>query len=156
MRMVGLIVLLLSYVFDRISKWIVIDLINLSDHPIVVLPIFDLVIVKNTGVSFGLFQNDLNVVRWILIFFAILVIIFLIIWLYRSNSFILSIALGMIIGGAAGNVTDRIVWGHVIDFLHFHIGKWSFPVFNIADTAIVCGFLLIIVDGFIIRRKKDR
>ena len=154
--MVGLIVLLLSYVFDRISKWIVIDLINLSDHPIVVLPIFDLVIVKNTGVSFGLFQNDLNVVRWILIFFAFLVIIFLIIWLYRSNSVILSIALGMIIGGAAGNVPDRIVWGHVIDFLHFHIGKWSFPVFNIADTAIAGGFLLIIVDGFIIRRKKDR
>lgn len=153
----GLALAAVVYGLDRVSKWAVLEVLNLAEQPIVVAPFLNLVLVHNTGVSFGLLQNDLDLGRWLLVAFAVAVIVALSIWLARSTSLLLGTGLGMVIGGAAGNVTDRVLWGHVADFFDFHIGECRFchfPVFNVADAAIVCGFALIVLDGLFAGRER--
>lgn len=151
---IGISLIVLTYGIDRICKWLVVDVLNISDQSITIFPFLNMVFVRNTGISFGMLQNENALSQWFLAIFAFLVIIFLLAWLFRSNSKILSAGLGMVIGGAAGNATDRVIWGHVVDFINFHIGNWHYPVFNIADIAIVCGFGLILLDGLFVRRHK--
>jgi signal peptidase II len=150
----GMAVAVAVYALDRLGKWLVLEVLSLPEQPIVLAPFFNLVFVRNTGVSFGMLQNDLDLGRWLLVTFALAVIVALLIWLARTRSALLALALGMVIGGAAGNVTDRIVWGYVVDFFNFHLGGWHFPVFNVADAAIVCGFGLIVLDGLFAGRKR--
>lgn len=142
------------YGADRLSKWLVLEVLELTEQPDPFGPVFNLVLVRNTGVSFGMLQNDLSIGRWLLVAFALAVVVALLVWLARSRGVLLAVALGMVIGGAAGNVTDRIIWGYVVDFLNFHVGDWHFPVFNVADAAIVCGFGLIVLDGLFARRES--
>ena len=113
---------------------------------------FSLVYVNNNGISFGMFNNTTNA-REIFAFLQGSIATFLIIWLWRINSKHLAIALGLIIGGAFGNVIDRIQNGGVTDFLDFHIASYHWPAFNLADSAIFIGVAIVLLDEFIFKKK---
>lgn len=144
----GLIVALLILVADQISKFFLLDLMQQNPQGIVIAPFFNLVLVWNTGVSFGLFQEDTPLRSWTLIGVAAAVLIWLLVWLWRAQGRLIGAALGLIIGGAIGNIIDRYRFGAVFDFLDFHAFGWHWPAFNVADSAIVIGVGLLLLDGF--------
>ena len=113
---------------------------------------FSLVYVNNNGISFGMFNQTSNA-REIFAFLQGSIATFLIIWLWRVKERHLSLALGLIIGGAFGNVIDRIQNGGVTDFLDFYISSYHWPAFNLADTAIFIGVSIILFDEFILKKK---
>ena len=112
-----------------------------------VLPFFNLVLAHNRGVTFGLLATDDPAGRWLLILLTGAVTAGLLVWLVRVQGRIQAAALGLIIGGALGNLVDRLRHGAVTDFLDFHVQGYHWPAFNLADSAIVLGVaLLLIVD----------
>ena len=113
---------------------------------------FSLVYVNNNGISFGMFNNTTNA-REIFAFLQGSIATVLIIWLWRIKSKHLAIALGLIIGGAFGNVIDRIQSGGVTDFLDFHIASYHWPAFNLADSTIFIGVAIVLLDEFIFKKK---
>jgi len=115
-----------------------------------VTPFFDYVLVWNTGVSYGLF-GDLPV--WVLGLVAAVAIVGLGIWWWRTSDTLVRFGLMLVIGGALSNALDRLLYGAVADFFHFHWQDWSFYIFNIADMAITAGVLLLILDVLGIGRK---
>ena len=145
---------IVTLALDQLSKWWIVNFI--MKPPVVqeVGPFFNLVLGYNRGVSFGMFGSDSELIRWLLCALAILIIFALIIWLLRIEKFRLAAALGLIIGGAVGNVIDRILIGAVVDFLDFHIAGFHWPAFNIADMGITCGAALLIWDA-IVDQKSD-
>ena len=113
---------------------------------------FSFVYVNNNGISFGMF-NQTNNAREIFAFLQGSIATILIIWLWRIKAKHLAIALGLIIGGAFGNVIDRIQNGGVTDFLDFHFASYHWPAFNLADSAIFIGVAIVLFDEFIIKKK---
>lgn len=148
MLRVGMIVAVVVLVADQLSKAWFLDLMQQNPAGIRLTPFFNLVMVWNTGVSFGLFSEDSALRSGILIAVSVAVMIWLLVWLWRAEHRLVAIALGGIIGGAIGNVIDRIRFGAVFDFLDFHAFGWHWPAFNIADSAIVLGVGLLLLDGF--------
>jgi signal peptidase II len=114
---------------------------------------FDVVLTYNRGMSFGLFNSGggMNALLFSLVAAAIVAV--LAYWLSRVESPLLAVAIGLVIGGAIGNVADRVRLGAVVDFLDFHIGAWHWPAFNVADSAISIGVALMLVDGLLLRRE---
>ena len=108
---------------------------------------FNLVMVWNSGISFGMFQLG-ETGRWLLVGFSSLVCLGLSIWLWRHSRPWPIFALAIVIGGALGNILDRIIWGAVADFFDFHILGYHWPAFNIADSAILIGVLMLLYDSF--------
>ena len=115
----------------------------------------DLVLTCNAGVSFGLF-NRTGLNSLIFSLFAALIIVVLLVWLARVRASFLALAIGLIIGGAIGNVVDRLRFGAVIDFLYFHAGPWYWPAFNLADSAICLGVAAMLLDGMLLRRAPSQ
>ncbi len=114
-----------------------------------ILPFFSFTLVWNQGMSYGLLQTESAVGRFIYTAFALVILPLLGWWLARAKSLHVVIAVGLVIGGAIGNnLIDRVFYHAVVDFLHFHIGQYDWYVFNVADTAIVFGVLLLIYDAF--------
>jgi len=126
---------------------------RLPFHAIEVFPFFNLVMVWNEGVSFGLFSSDAGMGRIILIALSAIACIAFITWLFFTKSRVQSLAITMVIGGAIGNMLDRIRFGGVIDFLDFHIGGMHYPAFNIADSAIVIGVFFLLYHAFFLEDK---
>ena len=151
----GLIIAAVTLATDRVTKWIALEVLDLPQRPIEVAPFFNLVMVWNSGISFGLFSNDTRIGPWLLSGFALTVTAGLLVWLRRAHSLMLTVALGLVLGGAVGNVIDRILWGRVADFVDLHLGNWHWPVFNVADAAIVFGFGLIVLDGLLNRQGRS-
>ena len=118
-----------------------------------VAPFFNIVLIHNRGMSFGLFNSGggLNALLFSLVAAAIVAV--LIYWLSRVESWLLAVAIGLVIGGAIGNVIDRLRFGGVVDFLDFHVGSWHWPAFNIADSAICVGVAVMLLDGLLLRRE---
>jgi signal peptidase II len=108
---------------------------------------FDLVLTKNTGISFGLFSGNPEMGRWLFVGVAGAIVVSLLVWLARVERGILGLAIPLIVGGAVGNVIDRVRFGAVVDFLYFHLGNYDFPAFNLADSAITLGVALILIDS---------
>jgi signal peptidase II len=117
------------------------------NQPIVLTSFFELILVWNRGISYGLLQQDSEAGRWLLILFSLAAAIGLSVWAWRSGERLLTLALGLISGGAIGNMIDRILYGAVLDFAHFHWGSFSWYVFNVADAAIVAGVGLLLYDS---------
>lgn len=115
--------------------------------PIEVTPFFNMVMVWNTGVSFGLFASGSDAGRWALIGLAVTITVGLTWWLRSVRTGLLAGSIGAVIGGAIGNVIDRMVYGAVADFFDVHAFGYHWPAFNIADSAIVVGVGLILYDG---------
>jgi signal peptidase II len=134
---------------DQFSKYWVLEILDLpSLRQVVVLPFFYLTMVWNRGVTFGMFAADNANAQFILAAIAVAAVVAFAVWLWRAQSWRTALPVGAIAGGAIGNVIDRLRFGAVVDFLHFHAWGWSWYVFNIADAAIVCGVAALILDGF--------
>jgi signal peptidase II len=114
-----------------------------------VLPFFDLVMVWNRGISYGLLQTQGISGSLLLTFFSLAAIVALGWWLTRTSRLLPAIGLGLVIGGALGNVIDRILYGAVADFFHFHAFGRDWYVFNVADAAITLGVITLLADAFV-------
>ena len=152
-RIAALVVVLLTLAVDQASKYWVLNHTSLPDGDrISLLPVFDLVLTWNMGISYGLFQQHEALGRWILIGLTAVATVLLATWLWRSrNRLVAVLALGLIIGGALGNLIDRIVFGGVVDFLYLHYGSFSWYVFNLADCAIVAGVGALLYESLRLR-----
>jgi signal peptidase II len=140
----GLTVALAILLVDQASKAIVLALLA---EPIRVTGFFNLVLVWNRGVSFGMLGGLGASAPWLLIGLALAVAVALTIWLWREARVLTGLALGLVIGGALGNAIDRARFGAVVDFLDFHLSGYHWPAFNVADSAIVVGAGLLVLDG---------
>lgn len=141
----GLLIAALVLGADQASKLALIYGTDLRiSYPWPILPVFDLTVVWNRGISYGLFQQDGEAGRWILTAFKLAAAVFLTFWLRSAANRLEAAGIGMIIGGAIGNAIDRILHGAVFDFAHFHVGSFSWYVFNVADAAIVIGVVAML------------
>jgi signal peptidase II len=140
----GLTVAAITCLIDQAAKlWLLFGFDLAGRPPIAVTPFVDLLLVWNTGISYGLFPQDGPTGPWVLLAVKVAAVIFLWVWLARAASRLTAVALGLIIGGALGNAIDRLHWPGVMDFVLFHIETTGFSfrwyVFNLADVAIVAG-----------------
>jgi signal peptidase II len=137
---------LLVFIIDQISKYWIVNIVRLPETGgIDLLPFFRLTFVGNVGVSMGMFTAQSDVGRWGLVVVTGVIALAVAIWIAREKQRADVIALGLILGGAIGNIIDRVRFGYVVDFLHFFWGTHSFWVFNVADAAISCGVLLLLL-----------
>lgn len=150
----GLLLAIVIIVFDQITKWIALFGLNLGENPITVTSFFNLVLVWNRGVSFGMFNNAGAYGPLILSGIAIAVVLGLLYWLRQAENKLTVMALGLVIGGALGNVIDRFRFGAVVDFLDFHIAGYHWPAFNVADAAICIGAVLLLLDGLLTPERQ--
>lgn len=144
------------FVLDQWTKYAVMGSMKLYDS-IEVLPIFNITYVHNYGAAFSFLHDAGGWQRWFFTAIAVAVSVMILWWLKQTpkQQRLLPVAFTFILGGALGNVYDRIVHGYVIDFLDFHINNMSWPAFNIADSAIFIGAALLIIDMFVNREDKS-
>ena len=153
----GALLAVVTFLADQASKAWILYVFRLPDRPPVrISPLFELVMVWNRGISYGLFQQNSELGRWGLIVISILAAIGLSVWIRRTNAKLLAVSLGLIVGGAVGNVIDRLAYGAVFDFIQFHIGSWSWYVFNVADAAIVAGVVGLLYDSFVLEGRRAK
>ena len=134
-------------ILDQMTKWWILTSVMTPPQRIPVTGILDLVLVYNRGVSFGLLGGAPSWATAALIVFALLLSMALCIWMWRADSLLLGTALGFVVGGALGNVIDRFLHGAVVDFLDFHAAGYHWPAFNVADSAITIGVVILIIDS---------
>ncbi len=172
-RLIGFGLIIDIIIFDQLSKWLIMEYAlrpNLQEQTlglfewfangdrlpftrIEILPFFNLVMVWNEGISFGLFQD--GGVTFLVIVTSLIAGLFAI-WLSRATTWLQAISLGMVIGGAIGNVIDRLHFGAVVDFLDFHAFGWHYPAFNVADSCITIGIALLVFDGVFLEPKRTK
>lgn len=158
-RRLGIWIAVVALLADQISKNVLLygfDFIHFRPYDRVpVLPFFDLVMVWNRGISYGLFQAEGLLGTVLLTVFQLTVAAVLAVWLWRSDRPLLTAGLGLLIGGALGNAIDRVRFGAVADFFHFYAWGRDWYVFNIADAAITIGVIALLADAFIVRPSKE-
>ncbi|HWI85079.1 MAG TPA: signal peptidase II [Sphingomonas sp.] len=152
-RSIGWAVAILVLFIDQLAKWFVTGPMHLAERDMVeILPIFRLQWVANHGISMGFLPANSDGQRWALAFVTAAIAVFVAVWLARERRPMDSVALGLVLGGALGNIVDRVRLGYVTDFLNLHFGAWSpFYVFNIADAAISVGVALLVLRAFVTR-----
>jgi signal peptidase II len=154
MLRLGLAVALATLALDQLCKWAALAWLGPGSPPLRVTPFFNLVLVWNRGVSFGMFNSGGSFSPWLLSGLALAVVVGLVVWLKRSDQLLTGLGLGLVIGGALGNVIDRVRFGGVIDFLDFHLAGYHWPAFNLADAGICVGAVLMLADGLLARRRQ--
>ncbi len=154
MLRLGLAVALVTLVLDQLAKWAALAGLDPGGPPLPVTPFFNLVLVWNRGVSFGMFNSGGAFAPWLLSGLALAVVVGLVVWLKRSDQLLTGLGLGLVIGGALGNMIDRIRFGAVVDFLDFHLAGYHWPAFNLADAGICVGAVLLLADGLLVRRQQ--
>ena len=146
----------IAIVLDFITKQMAESFLNYA-QPIYVLPVFDLTLLYNKGAAFSFLANEGGWQRWFFTVIAVGVSTVLTVWLMKlkPSEKLLSIALALVIGGALGNLYDRLAYGHVIDFIHVHWNHNYFPAFNIADSAISLGAAMLLYESLFMQNKKS-
>lgn len=153
-RRIGLLVAALVFLADQFTKYYVTGPLglNVQDASLTVLPIFDLRFVKNVGVSLGLLPATGAFTRWMLVLLTAGIATGVCVWMLRETKRPDIIALGLVLGGAVGNILDRTRLGYVVDFADLHFGDWRpFLVFNVADAAITIGVLILLIRALFVR-----
>ena len=153
----GLLISVLVIALDQWSKWLITARFELYE----VRPVtswFNVVLVHNTGAAFSFLQNESGWQRWFFVALASAVTIGLLVWLVRlgSNMWRLRAGIVLVLGGAIGNVIDRVRLGYVVDFLDVYVNSWHWPAFNVADSAICCGVALLLLDTFFAESSNNR
>jgi signal peptidase II len=138
---------------DQLTKWLTVSNLAYGYPGVEITPFFNLVHVYNPGAAFSFLADQGGWQRWFFAGLATAVTVLLSVWMYKLPRAArwLPVAYALIIGGAIGNVIDRLMLGHVVDFLDFYVGNWHWPAFNLADSFIFVGAAMIIIDSF----KKD-
>lgn len=152
-----LLLALLVFGLDQWSKYLADELLSYG-RPVHLLPIFDLTLVYNQGAAFSFLAEAGGWQRWFFAAIAGLVSLVLVVWIVRlkQNERLLAIALALVLGGALGNLYDRVALGYVIDFLSLHYQQRYFPAFNIADSAITLGAALLLLDAWQNRNTPEK
>lgn len=144
----GIWVIIVTFVADQASKlWLLFGFDLAQFGPVDFGPYVEFVLAWNRGISYGLFQQETDWGRWILVVLSLAAVVWLSRWMWREPSRLGVVALALIIGGALGNAVDRIAYGAVADFVHLHYGDFSWYIFNIADAAIVAGVIGLLYDS---------
>ena len=156
-RVPGLIVALVIFAVDQLTKFIVTYPLGLERKGVIdIVSFFDLRWVENRGVSMGFLTASSDAARWGLVAMTAAIATGVLVWLWRERNKWDAMALSLVLGGALGNIVDRVRYGYVVDFADFHIGEWRpFLVFNVADAAITIGVLLLIARALLTREKKE-
>jgi signal peptidase II len=151
----GFAIALAVFALDQLTKWIVLAPLQLREvGQIVLLPIFNLTYVENNGISLGLLNATNPVGRWMLVALTSAIAIGVAVWIGRERNRIDRAALGMVLGGALGNILDRIRFGYVVDFADLHFGDFRpFLVFNVGDAAISIAVVILLLRAFLTRKE---
>ena len=152
----GLIIAVVIFAADQASKWWIVESVMQPPRTIEVTSFFNLVLAYNRGVSFSFFNSESASNPYIFSALALAIVIGLILWLRRIDHRLPGLAVGLVIGGAAGNTLDRLRFGGVVDFIDLHLGVNHWPAFNVADSAIVVGAALLIIDALFRRRESPK
>lgn len=139
---------LIIVIIDQLTKiWAVNTLVY--EHPMAVLPFMNFTLLYNTGAAFSFLAEAGGWQRWLFMGLAIVISIGLVVWLLRLSvrQLGLIIALALILGGAIGNLIDRVIYGYVIDFIDVYYQTWHWPAFNVADSAITIGVTILLIDA---------
>jgi signal peptidase II len=173
---VGFSIALDILILDQLSKWLILEYVIrkeiqpnaapvglidwIMDAParfpfasVEITSFFNLTMVWNEGISFGLFHGS---GIWILVGLALIITAVFSVWLMRATGWLQAVSLAMVIGGAIGNVIDRLRFGAVADFFDFHVMGWHYPAFNIADCGITVGIVLLVIDGIFLEPKRNK
>jgi signal peptidase II len=142
-------------VFDQWTKFLITD--NLEEfEQVIVLPVLEIMRLHNEGAAFSFLSDAAGWQRWMFTGLGLAVSVGILVWLRRlpaQGHNVLAAGLSLVLGGALGNVIDRVFWGHVIDFIRVHYEDWYFPAFNVADSAITVGAALLILDNLLEYRR---
>ena len=143
------------FILEQISKWIVLGPLDLRNtFQIRILPIFNLTYTENHGISLGLFQASNDAMRWVLVAVTAAIAAGVAVWITREEKRGDQIALGMVLGGALGNILDRVRHGYVVDFADLHFGDFRpFFIFNVADAAISIGVVILLLRAFLVKER---
>jgi signal peptidase II len=152
----GFVVAALVFVADQLAKWLMIGPLQLeSVGQIALLPIFNLTWTENNGISLGLLNASTETGRWLLVAMTAAIAVGVAVWIVREKQRGDLIALGMILGGALGNILDRVRFGYVVDFADLHFGAFRpFLIFNVADAAISIGVVILLLRAFLQSRER--
>ena len=155
-RLIGFLLILVTLVLDQATKFhVILDLMN-PPQTIPVTSFFNFILAWNTGVSFSLFNSYGDSGTYALLAVAGIISMIFLVWLWRSENRWLSAGLGMVIGGAIGNIIDRVRYGAVMDFLDFYYESYHWPAFNLADTFICVGVAFIFIESFLERNVEQK
>lgn len=133
---------------DQASKWLMVSWLSLHEF-VAVMPFFNLTMAHNTGAAFSFLSQAGGWQRWFFVVLALSISLGLLIWLKKAvKTNLEAVSISLILGGAVGNVIDRIYYGYVIDFLDVYYATYHWPAFNVADSAIVIGAALLLIDSF--------
>ena len=156
-RALGAVAALLTLAADQANKlWLLFVYGIEARQPVALTPFLNVVYAKNPGISYSLFSARTDLQRYALLAITLAATALLIAWMWRAKTRLVALALGLIVGGALGNAVDRMAYGFVADFYHFHVGSFSWYVFNLADAAIVAGVGLLICDSLLFGAKPAR
>ena len=157
LRQLGFVVAAVVFALDQLAKWVVtgpLQLAHLGDQ-LVLLPIFNLTYTENQGISLGLLNASNPVGRWMLVGLTSAIAVGVAVWIGREKNRVDQIALGMVLGGALGNILDRVRFGYVVDFADLHFGDFRpFLVFNVGDAAISIGVVILLLRAFLTRKER--
>ena len=155
-RGLGALLALLVFLVDQGTKlWLLRVYDIASKQPVRLAPVLDIVLAWNRGISYSLFTTDSARGPYILLAVTLVATALLILWLWRSRGIVTAAALGLLIGGALGNAYDRFAYGAVVDFVYFHLGGFSWYIFNMADVAIVCGVVVLLLESLLRPAEAD-
>ncbi len=141
---------------DQVSKYMATQMLEMF-QPLAVMPMFNLTLMHNTGAAFSFLSEAGGWQRWFFSLVAVVVSGVIVNWLRRlgSDQHLQAAALSLVLGGALGNVIDRLLLGHVVDFIQIYYERWYWPAFNIADSAITLGVILLILDTLLNRTPSN-
>jgi signal peptidase II len=157
MRKYHIIIATLVVLLDRMTKWFIAEKITQNDSVVIIPGLFRLTHVQNQGAAFGLFSespSEFKVAMLILFSVAALAVVSALLWKNGNAMNATAVALSLVFGGALGNLWDRVAAGRVIDFLDFYVGSHHWPAFNVADSAIVVGALLLLSEIFLAPQEE--
>ena len=157
-RRLGILVAFLLFAIDHLTKWIVTGPLGLNRirDQLVLLPIFNLTYTENNGISLGLLNATNPTGRWMLVILTSAIAFAVAVWMGREKNRVDQAALGLVLGGALGNILDRIRFGYVVDFADLHFGDFRpFLVFNVADAAISIGVVILLLRAFLTRKEPS-
>lgn len=156
-RTLAIAVALAVFALDQATKlWFLFGYDLRLHQPLVLAPFAELIVVWNRGISYGLFQQETEVGRWVLVVGSLLASIALGVWMLRARAAFLAVSLALIVGGALGNAVDRVAYGAVFDFVHLFWDRFSWYVFNVADAAIVAGVAGLLYDSLVLEPRRSR
>ena len=140
---------LLIVILDQATKWLA-EALLLPFQPVPLMPLLNLTLMYNEGAAFSFLANAGGWQRWLFAGFALVMTLALTLWLLRlvKGERATAAALSLVIGGAIGNLIDRVQTGRVVDFIDFYVGTWHWPAFNVADSAISIGIVFLLVTSF--------